>query len=429
MDQNTQRYGDIYRLGRPDSPGFVVLSNPQAIKELFTAPSEQFEVGRGNNGLQFMFGDNSLLFLDGEPHQQRRRLLMPAFHGEYLQTYAQQIVEIAEQVMNQWPVGNAFRVRPSMQEITLRVILRVVFGLDRGERYERLRTLLSSLLDTISSPLGSPFIFFSFLQKDWGALSPWGRFLRLKQQVKQLLYEEIQERRKQNCVGKDILSLLIFAQDEFGESMGDAEIHDELMTLLVAGHETTASALVWALYWIHSLLEVQSKLLQELEHFSDAENPIAITRLPYLGAIVAETLRIYPIAPGAFTRRCKASMRLLEYQFEAGTTFAVSIYSTHQREDLYPQHQQFRPERFLERQYSAYEYLPFGGSNRRCLGAALALMEMKLVLAAVVSRFQLTLIGQRPLKPIRRGVTLAPPEIRMRVEALKSKQQPISTPS
>ena len=407
LQEDTRRYGDIYQLGR--QPPFVVISNPQAIKEIFTAPPEQFEIGKGNASLSFLLGDNSLLLKDGEPHQQRRRLLMPSFHGEYLQTYAQQICEITQQVTNQWQVGKPFRVRADMQEITLRVILRVVFGLDSGERYEQLRRLLSSLLDSISSPLSSSLLFFSFLQKDWGPLSPWGRFLRLKQQVKQLLYEEIRDRREQNQSGDDILSLLITAQDSSGASMSDEEIHDELMTLLVAGHETTASALVWALYWVHYLPEVHEELGQELNSLGDRTNPLEVTRLPYLGAVVAETLRIYPIVAGTFTRICQSPMELMGYRFEAGTAFVASIYSTHQREELYPQPKQFRPERFLERQYSPYEYLPFGGGNRRCLGAALALMEMKLALATIVSRFQLTLPNKRPLKPVRRGLTVAPP--------------------
>ena len=407
LQEDTQRYGDIYQLGR--QPPFVVISNPQAIKEIFTAPSEQFEIGKGNASLSFLLGDNSLLLKDGEPHQQRRRLLMPSFHGEYLQTYAQQICEITQQVTNQWQVDKPFRVRADMQEITLRVILRVVFGLDSGERYEQLRRLLSSLLDSISSPLSSSLLFFSFLQKDWGPLSPWGRFLLLKQQVKQLLYEEIRERREQNQSSDDILSLLIMAQDSSGISMSDEEIHDELMTLLVAGHETTASALVWALYWVHYLPEVHEQLRQELNSLGNNANSLAVTRLPYLGAVVAETLRIYPIVAGTFTRTCQSPMELMGYRFEAGTAFVASIYSTHQREELYPQPKQFRPERFLERQYSPYEYLPFGGGNRRCLGAALALMEMKLALATIVSRFQLTLSNKRPLKPVRRGLTVAPP--------------------
>jgi cytochrome P450 len=406
-----KRYGDIYQLGGKTSPGFIVISNPKAIKEIFTANPELFETGKGNRVLQFLVGEKSLLLLDGESHQRQRRLLMPPFHGECLQLYSKLISEITEQVTDQWQVGKPFRVRPYMQEITLRVILQAVFGLSReGKRYEELRQLLSSLLDTISSPFSSSLIFFESLQKDWGPLSPWGRFLRLKQQVQQLIYEEIKERREQGKQdGKDVLSLLLLARDENGQEMSDRELHDELMTLLIAGHETTASALVWGLYWIHYLPEVENKLVKELDSLQENITESTILQLPYLGAIVAETLRIYPIATGTFTRILKSPMEIMGYQFEAGTAFGISIYGTHRREDLYPQPQSFRPERFLERQYSAYEYLPFGGGNRYCLGAALAQMEMKLVLAKIVSRFQLKLKLNRPLQPVRRGLTLAPP--------------------
>ncbi|MBE9167836.1 cytochrome P450 [Pleurocapsales cyanobacterium LEGE 06147] len=426
FDDDRKRYGDIYQLGGLTSPPFVIVSNPQAIEEIFTASPDSFEVGRGNASLSFLLGDNSLLLLDGEPHRQKRRLLMPAFHGECLQSYSQSICEITEQVTgrtspalegrgqpltNQWLVGKSFPVRLYMQEITLRVILQAVFGLNRRqERYEQLRRLLSSLLDTISSPLSSSLIFFEALQQDWGSLSPWGRFLRLKQRVRQLLYEEIKERREQDKqTGNDILSVLMSAKDASGKPMSDEELHDELMTLLVAGHETTASALVWALYWIHYLPEVRDKLLGELETLGEEKNWHQIARLPYLEAVVAETLRIYPIVVGTFARRLKSPMELMGYKFETGTAFAASIYLTHQREDLYPSPKQFRPERFWERQYSPYEYLPFGGGNRRCLGAALAQMEMKLVLATILSRYELALKHNRPLKPVRRGLTIAPP--------------------
>lgn len=409
FEDDTKRYGDIYRLGRR-SPFTIVLSNPQAVKEIFTAPPEQFDIGKANASLSFLLGDNSLILMDGEAHQQRRRLLMPSFHSEYLQSYSQMIWEITEQVTSRWQVGKPFKVRLYTQEITLRVILQVVFGLEsQGERSEQLRRLLSEMLDTISSPLSSSLLFFPFLQKDWGSWSPWGRFLRLRQQIKQLLYEEIRERRAENkLAGNDILTLLMLAKDEAGESLTDEELHDELMTLLIAGHETTASALVWALYWVHYLPEVREKLLKELNGCGET-NKIEIVKLPYLNAVVSETLRIYPIVFGSFARVSKSPMELMGYQFEPETAFVALTYALHHREDLYPQAQLFRPERFLERQYSPHEFLPFGGGNRRCLGAALALMEMKLVLAQILSQYNLELISDRQLKPVRRGLTMAPP--------------------
>ncbi|MBE9127305.1 MULTISPECIES: cytochrome P450 [unclassified Coleofasciculus] len=410
LDNYARQYGDIFKLGGDDSPPFIYVSNPQVIKEIFTADPELFESGRGNRILRYLLGDNSLILLDGEPHQRQRRLLMPPFHGDRLREYSQLICDITEKVTNQWTVGKPFVVRTYTQEITLRVILQAVFGLHSGERYEQLRQLLHTLLESFGTPLSSSMLFFPWLRKDWGSLSPWGRFLQIKQQIKKVIFDEIRERREDADDSRtDILSLLIGARDEAGESMTDEELHDELMGLLIAGHETTASALVWALYWVYYLPEVHEKLRHELEIVGKKADPMEISRLPYLTAVCQETLRIYPVVPSTFVRILKAPMEIGGYQFEAGTGLLPSTYLVHQRQDIYPEPKRFKPERFLERQYSPYEYLPFGGSNRRCIGSALALLEMKLSLATIVSRFELALTNNRPIKPVRRGLTIAPP--------------------
>jgi cytochrome P450 len=426
LDDYAQQYGDIFKIGGEKSPPFVYLSNPEAIKAIFTGDTEQFDSGRGNGILRFLLGEQSLVLLDGDRHMRQRRLLLPPFHGDRVRAYSQLICDITEQVTQEWTPGKPFLVRPFMQEITLRVILQAVFGLHDGQRYQKLRQLLSTQLESLGTPLSSSFIFFRSLQKDWGPLSPWGRFLHLKQQVTQLIYEEIRERREQgNLSGNDIFSLLMSARDEEGQPMTDEELHDELMTLLIAGHETTASALVWALYWIHHLPEVQDKLRHELDTLGDWANLMELSRLPYLTAICQETLRIYPIAPGTFIRVAKSPIELMGYQFPQGTAFMCSIYLTHQREDIYPEPKRFKPERFLQRQYSPYEYLPFGGGNRRCIGAALAQLEMKLVLATIVSRYELALTHNRPIKPVRRGLTFAPPgNMRMVVTQLRTQRTP-----
>ncbi|ACK73512.1 cytochrome P450 [Gloeothece citriformis PCC 7424] len=418
LDDYGKRFGDCFAIGSSER-GFVYINHPTAIQKIFTAPAEQFESGRGNGVLRFLLGDNSLVLLDGESHQRQRKLLMPPFHGERLRTYQHLICEITQQVTEQLTVGKTFRVRPIMQEITLRVILQAVFGLTEGDRYAKLRGLLTTVLDSVSSPISSSLLFFRFLQKDWGPLSPWGRFLRLKAEVDQLLCDEIQERQKQEKLdGDDILTLLLSARDENGEPMTLLELRDELMTLLVAGHETTASALTWAFYWVHSLPEVQDKLRFELSNLGDNPDLSEISRLPYLNAVCLETLRIYPVAVMAFARILKSEMELLGYKFRANTALGPCIYLLHRREDLYPEADKFKPERFLERQYSPYEFIPFGGGNRRCIGMALAMLEMKLVLASILSNFQLELINSRPLKPVRRGLTLAAPNsFKMRVSS------------
>jgi unspecific monooxygenase len=250
--------------------------------------------------------------------------------------------------------------------------------------------------------------FFSALRVDLGRWTPWGNFLRQREEIDQLLYAEIQDRRDHPDPSRtDILTLMMAARDENGEPMTDVELRDELMTLLIAGHETTASALTWALYWIHKIPSVRQKLVAELDNFGDGDLN-ELTRLPYLTAVCQETLRIYPIAMITIPRIVKTPLEISGYQFTPGTMLVGCIYLMHRRPDLYPQPQEFQPERFLEKQYSLYEYLPFGGSNRRCVGMAFALYEMKLVLATVLKNLDLTLVNNYPVKPIRRGVTLAP---------------------
>jgi cytochrome P450 family 110 len=427
LETYAQRYGDTFRIAGKNSPGIVYFSHPQALQEIFTADPELFEIGRGNRVLRFLLGEHSLILHDGERHQRQRRLLTPPFHGDRMRAYGELICDITKQVTQQWKINESFAVRPYLQEITLRVILQAVFGLSDGARYEQLRRLISSMLESISSPLTSSVLFFPVLQKDWGSLSPWGRYLRQKQQVDQLIYEEIRERReKGDFSGNDILTLMMSARDEAGQPMTDDELHDELMTLLVAGHETTASALTWALYWVHHLPNVHDKLLHDLKSLADNTHPSEIAKLPYLTAVCQETLRIYPIVISGFFRVLKAPFQVMGYQFEPGTALIPSIYLTHHREDIYPEPKRFKPERFLERQFSQYEYLPFGGGNRRCLGMAFAQFEMKLVLATIVSHFELALVDRRPAKPVRRGFTVAPPgNMRMVVTQLRPQSTPM----
>ncbi len=409
LEDYGKRYGDFFAVGSSQNP-FVYVSHPQAIQEIFAADKTLFQTGSAGGFLGRLLGDNSLLFLQGERHQQQRKLLRPPFQGERVRTYSQLICDITRQVTETWQVNQSFLVRPVMQEITLRVILKAVFGLHEGQRSEQLRQLLTTLLESLSSPASSAVIFFPAWQRDWGIWSPWGRFLRLKEQVDRLLYREIGERReRRDFSGNDILTLLMLATDEAGQSLSDEELRDELITLLVAGHETTASALTWALYWLHYLPEVEAKLRQELSHLATPANLDEVVKLPYLNALCSETLRIYPIALTTAPRILLQPLELMGYHFEPGMVLTPCIYLVHRREDIYPEPEQFKPERFLERSFSACEYFPFGGGNRRCIGSGLALLEMKLVLFTLMSRFEFTLRPRRPIRPVRRGLTAAPP--------------------
>ncbi|MBW4679773.1 MAG: cytochrome P450 [Microcoleus vaginatus WJT46-NPBG5] len=409
MDTNAKRYGDIFtaRLGK--SKSIVFASHPQAIQEIFTAHPQQFDTGRVNQTIRPLVGDQSVFLIDGERHRRERQLLMPPFHGERMRTYNQLIRNITEQVTSRWSVGQTFLARDVMQDITLRVILHAVFGLDEGERSRQLQHRLGQLMDMTGSPLKSSMLFFPFLQKDLGAWSPWGQFLRRQEQMNELLYAEIRERRENLDPSRtDVLTLLLLARDEAGEGMSDLELRDELITLLAAGHETTATALAWALYWVHRHPQVRERLVEELDNAGDNPEPTAFFRLPYLSAVCQETLRIYPVVVITFARILNTPFQLMGYELEPETQLTACIYLTHQRPELYPEPKQFNPERFLNRQFSPYEYLPFGGGSRRCLGLALAQFEMKLVLATVLSQWQLALVDSQPVQPARRGLTLAP---------------------
>jgi len=414
LEVSAQHYGDYFTSQLLGYPPFVVFSSPQAIEEMFCADSNVFEINPGNKIIHPLVGNHSLLLLDGPNHQRQRRLLMPPFHGERMRTYGNLICDITEQVMSQANIDQSTSVRSLMQDISLRIILRTIFGLNETQNFQQLRQLLSSILDFFGTRLGSSSLFIPQLQTNLGSWSPWGRFLHQKQQIDQLIYNEIWQRKKQRYSSQtDILSLLLAAHDEAGQRMTDEELHDELITLLFAGHETTASALSWALHWIHHLPEVHNRLLKELDNVVDKSDSNAIAKLPYLNAVCQETLRIYPIAMFAFVRTLKSPLKVMEHEFDVGTQLVPCIYLTHHRESLYPEPKQFKPERFLERQFSQFEYLPFGGGNRRCIGMAFAQFEMKLVLATILEQFQLSFPDNRPVRPIRRGLTLAPSDMRV----------------
>ena len=411
METATQQYPDMFTaevVGFGDT--LVFVNHPQAIQEILTNDRKKFAaVGEENKILQPLIGDYSVIMLEGNRHKRRRQILMPPFHGERLQAYGDLICNLTEKVFNQLPQDKPFLARTAMQDISLQVMLEAVFGLYEGERYQQLKRLLALITEKFNSPLTASLLYFPFLQKDLGTWSPWGKFLRQRQQIDQLLYAEIADRREHPDPNRiDILSLLMSAKDEQGNSMTDQELRDEMMTLLLAGHETTASAMAWGLYWIHHLPEVREKLLQELDTLGESPNPMSIARLPYLSAVCNETLRITPVAINTFAREVQEPVELLGHRLEPGTLVVGCIYLLHQREDLYPDHKQFKPERFLKHQFSPYEFMPFGAGARSCIGNALAPFEMKLVLATILSRYQVALVDHRPEKPQRRSITLAP---------------------
>ena len=415
MENAAQKYPDIFTAKIVGFGNNIVFVNePQAIQQILTNDRKQFSApGELNSLLKPVLGNTSLMMLDGDRHRKRRQLVMPAFHGSRMQNYGQLIFDLTTKVFDSLKAkasaSRTFLARDVMQDISLQVILQSVFGLYEGDRCQLLKTLMTQMTELFTSPLTSGLLFFPSLQKDLGAWSPWGNFIRQREQIDKLIFLEIAERRANHDPSRtDILSMLLCGVDEEGNGMTDGELRDELLALLLAGHETTATAMSWALYWIHYLPEVKEKLLQELKQVSDPTDFMSIFRLPYLTAVCNEALRIHPVAMLTFPRVVEEPVKLLGYKLEPNTIVIGCIYLLQRRQDLYPDAEQFRPERFLERQFSPYEFMPFGGGVRRCVGEALAQFEMKIVLATIMSHYNLELSDRKPVKPQRRGVTLAP---------------------
>jgi cytochrome P450 family 110 len=410
MDLAGKQAPDMFIADITGGDGYVFINHPEAMRQIVTSDrTKYFASSKDNNLLRPLVGDNSLLLIEGDRHKQRRKLLLPPFHGERMQTYGQLICNLTRDVLDKLKPNQSFVAREVTQYVSLQVIFEAVYGLQNGERATELKQRISALANIFESPLTSAFLFFPWLQQDLGAWSPWGNFVRLQKAIDRAVYEEITTRRTEDCSQRqDILSLMMSARDESGEGMKDYELRDELMTLMLAGHETTATAIAWSLYWVHRYPEIKAKLRAEIASLGTDPSPIEIAKLPYLEAVCQETLRIYPVAMLTFPRTVLEPTELLGYRLEVGQVLMGCIYLMHQREDVYLEPNQFKPERFLAQEFSAYEFFPFGGGKRRCIGEALAMLELKLVLATIITEYDLELKSNRPEPPARRGVTLAP---------------------
>ncbi|ARV62959.1 hypothetical protein BZZ01_10385 [Nostocales cyanobacterium HT-58-2] len=407
LDSCTQRYGDIFTTQWPALGPIVFVSHPKAIEKIYTAPPEMFNIAETYETLRPLVGDKSLMVMDGQVHHRQRSLVMPPLHGERLRSYGKLICNLTEQMMQQWKLGEVINLTSWAHDISINVMFQVVFGLDEEERLIKLRQKITQMLDYFSSPVMVLHHTAPVLRKDFGPLSPWGRFLCLIHEVDQLLYAEIAHRRQHpqlDCT--DVLSLLMTARDEQGEVMNDQELRDEVMTVL-SGKGVAATGILFGLYSLQKHPAVCQRLQEELDSISDPSDTNAIAKLPYLTAISQETMRLYPLTAVAM-RVATTPFEIMGYEFPSGTKVFVNIYSVHHRHDLFPNPEQFKPERFLERKFTSYEYSPFGGGNRRCIGYAFAPFFMKLVLAKIVSRYQLKLTDDRPISLVRHAAGVAP---------------------
>lgn len=419
LDACTSVHGDIFTVKFPGDKPLVFISHPKALEQIFTAPPGTFQYRECSEILRPYMGEHSLLLLEGKSHQRQRKMLMPPFHGERMRVYGKLTCDLTEQMMKTWKVGEAFNLHSCMRSISLNIILHAVFGLVERERSEQLSQKLSVMLKMISTPVLALHIFLPPLQKDWGFWSVWGRFIRLRNEVDRLLYAEIAQRRKQLQPERtDILNLMIAARDEEGQPMSDEELRDQLMTLLLSGQDTTTTAMTWAFYWIHKIPRVRKRLVEELDTITNSSDIKAIIQLPYLTATCQETLRFYPSIIEGFPRVAKTPFEIMGYKFPVGSRLCPNIYSAHHRKEVYPEPEMFLPERFLEKQFSHYEFLPFGGGERLCIGQAFSQFQMKMMLFTILSRYELALDDPRPIHPIRRGPGLAPSrDLRMIVAA------------
>ena len=406
-----EAYGDAFTIRLIGAPPLVFFSQPAAIKEIFTGDPETLRAGRGNEILRPVFGPNSVLLLDGERHRRERKLLMPPFHGERMRLYGGIMREIVDRSIDGWPVEHVFPIHKQMQQITLDIILRTVFGVDEGEMLSRLRVLLVEFLRLVGS---SPLLLIRRLQVNLGPFTAWKRIGELGREINRLLYDEI-ARRKMAALEErtDIMAMLVAARDEDGQPMTDDEIRDEMITMLVAGHETTATSLSWV---VHRLLQnpdvlatAQAEVASVFGYGSQGPEHLAeqLTELSYLDAVIKETARLDPILP-IVTRYLETPMRIGDCDLPAGCVVSPCIYLTHRRPDVWPEPEAFKPERFVDRRVDPYTFFPFGGGLRHCLGAAFATYEMKVVLARLLLRVVLRPDPSHKVRVVRRSITFAP---------------------
>jgi cytochrome P450 len=394
-----RRYGDVFTLSFPYFGRLVYVADPDLVKAMFTGSPQQFHAGEANaTVLEPALGPNSVLTLDEKPHMRQRKLLLPPFHGDQIRRYGEMMREITLREMESWPVGEPFALRPHTQRITLAVIMRAVFGVHDEERLVHFERLIERFSDRVSAVLAFPM-----LRRNLGRWSPWTRFLRAREALDEFIYEEIALRRAEvageDAGRDDVLSLLLAARHDDGSPMSDEELRDELVTVLGAGHETTATGLAWAI----------ERLLRNPRVLARLRDSIAAGEEDYLEATVTETLRARPVVVDV-ARKLTAPAEIGGYELPAGTFVMAAIAALHYREDLFPEPEEFRPERFLEGRPDNYAWIPFGGGVRRCIGAAFAEYEMRVVLRAILERAELSAPDPRPEKVKVRNITLAPGE-------------------
>jgi cytochrome P450 len=407
-----ERFGDPFSWPTFLGP-MVVTGDPAGIKEVLTADPGTY-AALGADLLGPVMGASNLILMSGDRHRAMRKFYNPLFHGEPLHAYGGVIARVAAEQVARWPSGRPFAVAETMREISLEVILQVVLGLGEPEARAAFRRAVLALV----ASLKPSFMFIPALRRRMFGLSAWARFRRRAEAAAALFERELAARQAGGGAGGggDILSLLVGSRREDGAAFGAEEILEQMLSLIGAGHETTASALTWALFHVHRDAAVRERLLDELRGLGAGADPNEAARLPFLDAVCAEALRLNPVAP-LVGRTLRADLTLKGRTLPAGVSVGISIANLHRRPELYPEPDAFVPARFLDGEHGPFDYLPFGGGSRRCLGASFAVYEMKIVLAAALRAHDLRLLDPRPMRSVLRNTTAAPARRIMMVSA------------
>lgn len=408
-----RKYGDTFTM--PSLGGaYFITANPEGIKTILTADpetfavpfAELFEIFPGN-------GDGSLFKMIGDKHRAARKLLAPPFHGARMRAYGTLMRDVALQWARTWQPGKPFVMQNTTQAITLDIIIRAIFGITDPEHVQRFHHKVMAALDAFVPSI----VVLRGLRRNFFGFGPWARYTRAMGAIQQMTMAEVEKRRADGIPREDILSLLLSCRYEDGRPLSDLELFSQLFTFVFAGHETTAITLSWAFYFLHRHPECLQRLREELAPLGSSPDPEAVAKLPYLEAVCNETMRLCPVVP-VLTRKLARPLTVLGYELPAGMLFGIGAFMAHMRPEVYPEPESFRPDRFLNRTYSPFEFLPFGGGARRCLGAGFAMYEMKIVLAALLTNYRFRCLETRPVPPVMRAATVGPRGgIRMMMES------------
>jgi cytochrome P450 family 135 len=396
LDHCSGAYGDVFTMRLPLGMNLVHVASPELVKTVFGGSSDVLRAGEANAAiLEPVLGPHSVLVLDGPEHLRQRKLILPAFHGDRMRAWAATVRDITRAEIARWPVGQPFALRPSMQSITLDVVMQVVFGVEPDARRDELRRRIVAVIG-----IGrNPFPFIVTRDRRLGPHSPWARFIRARDALRAELAEQIRRRRQAPDLEQrsDVLSQLLLARDDEGRAMTDDEVRDELVTLLFAGHETTATSLAWAFDLLLHNPEALGRLTAELDSGGS----------DYLDATITETLRLRPVV-AIVDRHVREATRIGGHAIPAGAVVCPNIYLVQRRPDLYEDPAAFRPERFVGQSPPRFGWFPFGGGIRRCLGASFATFEMRIVIPEVLRAVTLRPASPRPARVRREAVTFVP---------------------